>query len=180
MPSPSRSLSLSACCLLWGNWKEIIITCTICSWVVRVSSLFRLRLRLRRNAKVSSALGQEVTRAASADVVCFVVAGTRHDQVHKCMQTTCGNVEIYSQKFITCSSAPPKPPFLVPSPRLRLLKNFLKCVAGLDIFLSPSPSLFLSCPRLLSIFSIFYPYFRKQKTLKIKRINVTLLCIHKS
>lgn len=34
---PSRSLSPSACCLLWGNWKEIIITCTICSWVVRVS-----------------------------------------------------------------------------------------------------------------------------------------------
>lgn len=119
--------------------------------------LFRLRLRLRRNAKVSSALGQEVTRAASADVVCFVVVGTRHDQVHKCMQTTCGNVEIYSQKFITCSSAPPKPPFLVPSPCLLLLKNFLKCVAGLDISLPLFISLLLAAAvyffYILSLFS---------------------------
>lgn len=144
MPSP---LPLSLCLLfalrkLKRNYYNLYYLQLSCpSELAR--PLFRLRLRLRRNAKVSSALGQEVTRAASADVVCFVVAGRRHDQVHKCMQTTCGNVEIYSQKFITCSSAPPKPPFLVPSPCLLLLKNFLKCVAGLDIFLSPSPSLSL-------------------------------------
>lgn len=72
--------------------------------------------RLWRNAKVSSALGQEVTRAAPAsascscscssscssscilllaDVVCFVVVAA-WPKVQKCMQTTCGNVEIYS------------------------------------------------------------------------------------
>lgn len=126
MPScsaPLRSLSLSlsrsarACCLLWGNWKEIIITCTICSWVVRVSwhschAPTPPPRRLWRNAKVLSALGQEVTRAAPAsascssscssfwilllaDVVCFVVVAA-WPKVQKCMKTTCGNVEIYS------------------------------------------------------------------------------------
>lgn len=110
----SLPLSLSLCLLfalrkLKRNYYNLYYLQLSCpSELAR--PLFRLRLRLRRNAKVSSALGQEVTRAASADVVCFVVVGTRHDQVHKCMQTTCGNVEIYSQKFITCSSAPPKPP----------------------------------------------------------------------
>lgn len=152
MPSP-HSLSFSRCLLfalrkLKRNYYNLYYLQLSCP-----SELARplFRLRLRRNAKVSSALGQEVTRAASADVVCFVV-GRRHDQVHKCMQTTCGNVEIYSQKFITCSSAPPLPPSLVPSPCLLLLKNFLKCVAGLNIYLSLSLSLARGC-------CLFFLYF---------------------
>lgn len=63
------------------------------------SELAQPRPRLWRIAKVSSALGQEVTRAtpapAPANVVCFVV-GAAWPKVQKCMQTTCGNVEIYS------------------------------------------------------------------------------------
>lgn len=159
----SLPLSLSLCLLfalrkLKRNYYNLYYLQLSCpSELARPLFRLRLRLRLRRNAKVSSALGQEVTRAASSDVVCFVVVGTRHDQVHKCMQTTCGNVEIYSQKFITCSSAPPKPPFLVPSPRLLLLKNFLKCVAGLDISLPLFISLLLAAAvyffYILSLFS---------------------------
>lgn len=174
LPLP-HSLSLS-CCLLWGNWKEIIITCTICSWVVRVS--WHALYPPPPEAQCKSFISPWPRSHSSCFCWCCLFccrekawpsAEMYADYVRKCWNLF---PKIYN--LLQCALLAPQPPFLVPFPRLLLLKNFQKCVACLNI------SLFLSRSRLLSSFSIFYLYFRKQKTLKIKRINVALLCIRKS